>query len=65
MMDLSLSPLAATAIFVAVCLSGYQYRRVWKTEGPLFQYWIFGGLAALGLLVLGFVPIDASGAVSR
>ncbi|MEL6641160.1 MAG: hypothetical protein AAFP98_07585 [Pseudomonadota bacterium] len=55
---LMLSPAVATILFCLTCLAGYQYRRVWKAEGPLYQYWLFGGVAALGLLVLGFVPLN-------
>ena len=58
MQEIALSPLAATVIFCAACLAGYQYRRVWKAEGPRYQYWIFGSLAAAGLLILGFVPVQ-------
>nr|WP_106609311.1 hypothetical protein [Shimia abyssi] len=57
MPDLTLTPLIATTIFVAACLMGYQYRRVWKSEGPRWQLWIYGVLAASGLLVLGFIPL--------
>ncbi|GGG63170.1 hypothetical protein GCM10011415_06950 [Salipiger pallidus] len=57
--DLSLTPLFATILFVLSCLSGYQYRRVWKQEGPRWQLWLFGAFAAAGLAVLGFVPLDA------
>jgi hypothetical protein len=55
--ELTLSPLIATVIFVLACLSGIQYRRVWKAEGPRWQLWLFGVLAALGLLIVGFVPL--------
>ncbi|MEM8802060.1 MAG: hypothetical protein AAFY06_00780 [Pseudomonadota bacterium] len=61
MSDLTLSPMAATLIFFATCLAGYSYRRVWKNEGPFYQYWVFGLAAAAGLLLLGFVPLDTSG----
>ncbi|QBF30236.1 hypothetical protein [Thalassococcus sp. S3] len=59
--DLVLSPLAATLIFCVTCLAGHRYRRVWKAKGPSYQYWIFGVIAAAGLLVLGFVPIEIPG----
>ena len=61
MTDLVLSPMAATIIFLIVCLAGHRYRHVWKSEGPRYQYWMFGLVAATGLLVLGFVPIDIAG----
>lgn len=59
--DLTLSPLLATVIFCATCLAGYQYRRVWKAEGPIYQYWLFGVSAGLGLCVLGFIPLQLPG----
>ena len=61
MADFTLSPLAATVIFFASCVAGYQYRRVWKVEGPRYLYWVFGLAAAAGLIVLGFVPIEVAG----
>ena len=54
----TLTPALATLIFVLTCLSGYQYRRVWKAEGPRLHYWIFGAGAAAGLLILGFIPLE-------
>ena len=56
--DLTFSPAVATVIFCITCLAGYRYRRVWKAEGPRYQYWLFGLIAAAGLLSLGFIPID-------
>lgn len=56
--DLTLTPMLATTIFFVTCVSGYQYRRVWKAEGPRYQYWIFGVAAAVGLLTLGFIPLQ-------
>ncbi|MEM6667076.1 MAG: hypothetical protein AAF638_11805 [Pseudomonadota bacterium] len=56
--DLTLSPLWATLIFCVTCFAGFRYRRVWKDEGPRQHYWAFGLVAATGLLVLGFVPIE-------
>ncbi|KPN63471.1 hypothetical protein XMM379_001196 [Aliiroseovarius sp. xm-m-379] len=57
--SLMLSSFWATIIFVLACLCGYQYRRVWKAEGPRWQLWVFGGLAASALAVLAFVPLSA------
>lgn len=57
-MDLVLSPMLATVIFSIACLCGHRYRKVWKADGPHWQLWMFGVLAALGLLVLGFVPLQ-------
>ncbi|WP_299206296.1 hypothetical protein [uncultured Tateyamaria sp.] len=59
--SLTLSPALATLIFCLTCLAGHRYRRVWKAEGPIYQYWVFGLLAASGLLILGFIPVDLPG----
>lgn len=58
---IELTPFSATILFVLSCLSGYQYRRVWKAEGPTWQLWLFGVIAAAGLLALGFLPLNAAG----
>ncbi|MEM1147805.1 MAG: hypothetical protein AAGA72_00905 [Pseudomonadota bacterium] len=57
---MSLSPLIASALFVAAILSGYQYRKVWKREGPTWQAWLFGILAGGLLLIVALVPLSAS-----
>ncbi|MEM6579353.1 MAG: hypothetical protein AAF678_12765, partial [Pseudomonadota bacterium] len=49
-----LTPAVATTIFVVACLSGHRYRKVWKAEGPRWQLWLTGTLAAVCLLTLGF-----------
>jgi hypothetical protein len=54
----TLTPFAATIIFVVSCLSGYQYRRVWKAEGPQWQLWFYGLITATGFLTLGFTPLQ-------
>jgi hypothetical protein len=59
-MDCTLTPALATVIFVIACLSGYRYRHVWKAEGPRWQLWLFGAVAALCLGVLGFVPMQTA-----
>lgn len=58
--DLALTPTFAVGIFVIACVSGVQFRRVWKMEGPVWQLWLWGVTAAAGLLVLGFVPLQIS-----
>ncbi len=57
MPEFTLTPLVATMIFVLACVAGVKYRRVWKAEGPRWQLWLFGAIAAVSLLVLGFVPL--------
>lgn len=56
---MTLTPLTATIIFLLACLCGHRYRKVWKAEGPRWQLWLYGLLAATGLLVLGFIPLNA------
>ncbi len=52
-----LTPLTATLIFVVAVIAGYRYRRVWKAEGPRWQLWLFGLIAAICLLAVGFLPL--------
>lgn len=54
-----LTPTTATVLFVIAVVAGYRYRAVWKAEGPAWQAWLFGSVAAFCLLVLGFVPLEA------
>ncbi len=61
MTDFTLTPTLATLLFVLTCLCGFQYRRVWKAEGPRYQYWLYGLPAAVGLAILAFVPLDLTG----
>ena len=55
--ELYLTPVIATGIFVTAVLAGYSYRRVWKAEGPVWQLWVYGGIAACCLLAVGFLPL--------
>lgn len=61
MSDLTLTPALATLIFVTACWGGYQYRRVWKADGPVWKLWIYGLIAGACLLVVGFLPLDQTG----
>ena len=54
----TLSPAIATVLFVAAVLAGHRYRKVWKTEGPVWQLWLCGLVAAACLLIVGFVPLN-------
>lgn len=58
--ELYLTPTTATGIFVVAVVAGYQYRRVWKSQGPRWQLWTFGGVAAACLLIVGFTPLKFS-----
>ncbi|MEM9572927.1 MAG: hypothetical protein AAF996_15790 [Pseudomonadota bacterium] len=57
--SLALSPWVATLIFVIAVVAGYQYRRVWKNEGPKWQAWVFGLIAAGCLMTVALVPLSA------
>ena len=57
--EITLTPALATGLFVVAVLAGYRYRRTWKAEGPRWQLWVFGVIAALCLLTVGFLPIRA------
>lgn len=54
---MTLTPLLATLIFFVAVIAGYRYRRTWKAEGPRGALWLWGSLAAAGLLVLALVPL--------
>lgn len=53
-----ITPGVATAVFVLAVFAGYQYRRVWKTEGPRWQLWLWGVTAGGCLLTVGFLPMQ-------
>ncbi|MEM1052731.1 MAG: hypothetical protein AAGI28_11615 [Pseudomonadota bacterium] len=54
----SLPPVVALVIFVTGVVAGYQYRRVWKAEGPRTQLWIYGTIASVCLLMVGLIPLE-------
>lgn len=56
-MEIYLTPVSATALFVIAVIAGYRYRRVWKTEGSARQAWFYGCLAAATLLALALLPM--------
>lgn len=58
MSDFTLTPIIASVIFAISCLCGHHYRSVWKAEGPRWKLWVFGGIAAAGLVILAFVPLQ-------
>ena len=57
---LTLTPLTATVLIFLAVLAGNRYRRVWKADGPRWQLWLYGLLAAVALLTLAFVPMQTS-----
>ena len=57
---MSLTPMMATALFIAAVIAGYQYRKVWKTEGPAWKAWLYGSVAGGLLLVVALTPLNTS-----
>jgi len=55
--QITLTPFIATILIFLAVLAGNRYRRVWKAEGPRWQLWLFGLIAAAALLTLAFVPM--------
>ena len=55
--QITLTPLIATILIFLAVLAGNRYRRVWRAEGPRWQLWLFGLIAAAALLTLAFVPM--------
>ena len=51
------TPLPATVLFVLAIVAGYQFRKNWRDEGPVWKSWFFGGVAAIGLISLAFIPV--------
>ena len=56
---LSLPPYLALSIFIAACIAGANFRRIWAAEGPAWQLWASGLIAAIGLRVVALIPIAA------
>ncbi|MBI1495050.1 hypothetical protein [Halocynthiibacter styelae] len=56
--DLTLPPTLALILFVVAILAGHSFRRVWKAEGARWQLWLFGSVAAICLITVGFLPLD-------
>ncbi|TCL09499.1 hypothetical protein BXY66_1548 [Shimia isoporae] len=59
MADFTLSPATATLIFVVAVLAGHRFRRIWKDEGPRWQLWVTGLLAAVCLLTVALLPLNS------
>ncbi|MEL6170861.1 MAG: hypothetical protein AAGK67_06940 [Pseudomonadota bacterium] len=55
--DLTLTPAIATALFILAILAGYRYRRAWKSEGPVWELWLSGVIAAACFFILAFTPV--------
>ena len=59
MSQLYLTPPVAALIFLGVVICGHNFRQLWKQQplGWQKRAWLFGVPAAIGLLVLGFMPL--------
>ena len=51
-----MSPLISTLLFTIAVIAGVNYRRIWKAEGPAWQLWLSGGVAAACFLTVMFTP---------
>ncbi|EKF17845.1 hypothetical protein [Nitratireductor pacificus] len=60
MAGLAFDSTTATLLFVLGCVMGYQYRRVWKADGPTWKLWVYGLMAAGALLAVSFIPLSAA-----
>lgn len=58
-MDIYLTPVTATLLFIVAVTSGHMFRRNWKTESAHWHLkaWIYGCTSGLALLALGFIPL--------
>ncbi|KUJ73215.1 hypothetical protein AVO45_15895 [Ruegeria marisrubri] len=59
MQDLHLTPLTGALIVFVVVVCGHRFRLAWKEQAPGWQRraWFFGVPAAIGLLLLAFLPL--------
>ena len=58
-MDLYLTPIPAVLSLVLAIGCGYRYRENWKSKPDNWvqRAWIYGSVACLSLLALGFIPL--------
>lgn len=59
MQDLHLTPLTGALIVFVVVVCGHRFRLAWKEQAPGWQRraWLYGIPAAIGLLLLAFLPL--------
>lgn len=59
--DLYLSPALGALIVFVVVVCGHRFRLAWKEQTPGWhrRAWIFGLIAAVGLLALAFLPLQS------
>lgn len=57
--SLYLTPLTGAALVFVVVVCGHLYRQNWKLQpsNARFRAWLFGVPAAIGLLLLAFLPL--------
>ncbi len=59
--ELHLTPVSGVLLVLIAVVCGHRFRRAWKEQTPGWRRraWIYGVVAALGLLALAFVPLKA------
>ncbi|WP_282159244.1 hypothetical protein [Shimia thalassica] len=60
MNDFYLTPLTGSILVFLVVVCGHRFRKAWKEQYPGWQKraWMYGVPALIGLLMLGFVPLE-------
>ncbi len=59
-MEFHLTPLVAVILLIVAVASGHLYRENWKSKPKrwLLRAWIYGAIACVTLLALGFIPLE-------
>ncbi|MEM7194226.1 MAG: hypothetical protein AAF402_04695 [Pseudomonadota bacterium] len=57
---MTISPQLGVLLVFLTAASGHLYRKTWKNNGSRLFLWVYGLIAAISILVLGFVPLQFS-----
>ncbi|MEM6512474.1 MAG: hypothetical protein AAF660_05640 [Pseudomonadota bacterium] len=47
----------ALLLFIVAVIAGHRYRRVWKQGGSRREAWVYGLIAAVGLMGAALIPM--------